>query len=102
MFITYQDLQPDTPATVQHLRAVVAESDSALPARGLLVTTFVYIRTYRSPTTREPILVLDENPDVAITGPLELLTGPILNQATAVALGHRTWLRGWEQHRSLM
>jgi len=90
---------PHTPATICHLRASAAGvASAAQPARGILVTTFVYIRAYHLPATPEPILIIDENAEVSITGPLELVTGPILDRATRAALAHRTWLRQWEQH----
>ena len=90
---------PHTPATVRHLRAVAAGCSSApLPARGILVTTFVYIRAFQPTSMTEPLLFIDENSEVSVTGLLELVTGPILDQATRAVLTHRTWLRQWEQH----
>jgi len=90
---------PDTPATVRYLRVVAAGVTSPLlPARGLLVTTFVFVRAYQLPTFDDPILLLDANPSVSITGPLELTTGPVFDDAKRVALGHQRWLRRWKHH----
>jgi len=90
---------PDTPSTVRHLRAVAAGVTSPpLPARGLLVTTFVFIRAYQLPTFDGPALLVDANPSVSITGPLELITGPVFDVAKRVALGHQRWLRRKKHH----
>lgn len=90
---------PNTPATVQHLRAVAAGVEHApLPARGLLVTTLVYVRAFRVPPHSNPILFIDENPEFLLGGSLELITGPILDGSKQIALAHRKWLRRWERH----
>ncbi len=86
----------DAPATLRHLRAVVAGRSEPLPARGLLVETKVFLRFIEwieEDGTPYPSWEHQPNPHVAITGSLELLTGPLLKQAQAVAIRHRDWCR---------
>ena len=117
---------PATPATVGYAYAVAAGDDGRglparirrlilrdmdgrpLPARGLLVTTFVYFgpaeisggpRSVPHPGTGEQLIpVRPSVPEVRITGDLELATGPLLDQAQQVALEHRAFLRTTGQY----
>ena len=88
---------PETPATMRHLRAVAAGRASPLPARGVLVTTLVFASDVELVGDRDGALKLlldfDANPDISITGALELATGPLFEQVGTVALAHRNWLR---------
>jgi hypothetical protein len=89
---------PSTPATMRHLRAVVVGEREPLPARGLLVTTRLYLTEDVLETTRGDILVPDANPEVSIDGALEFATGPLLDRAKEIALAHRNWGRRIRQH----
>jgi hypothetical protein len=69
---------------------VLSEHHDALPARGLLVTTLVFVRTGPVP---EYGVLYDPDPELRIQGPSEFATGPILATASKVAIEHRNWLR---------
>ncbi len=82
-----------TPSVLCHLRALGAawpKTHETLPARGLLVTTLVFVRT--GPIAEYGVRY-DGNPGVHLAGPSELMTGPIWDRAGAVARRHRDWLR---------
>ncbi len=82
-----------TPTVLRHLRALgagLSESRETLPARGLLVTTLVFVRT--GPIAEYGVRY-DRHPQVHLGGPSELMTGPIWDRAGKVARRHRDWLR---------
>ena len=84
---------PATPATVQYLRAVLAGASGPLPARGVLVTTKVYIQFH-------PKLGLlpEGSPESSLSEATEYLTGPLLGQAQRLILGHRDWFRQFRRN----
>ena len=90
---------PATPATVRHLRAVIAGDREPLPARGLLVVTRVHVRLLRRPGWPAPVGRAEPPHDVSVTGPLDFTTGPLVDRARGVALAHRDWLGRWGRHR---
>jgi hypothetical protein len=90
---------PATPATVRYVRALLAGEREPLPARGLLVTTRIYLRLLRLPNWPASKRWPEPPNDVAITGQLDIVTGPVLDRARDVALNHRNWLETWREHR---
>ena len=82
-----------TPATMRHLRAVLAGVSEPLPARGVLITTKVYVQFHPTPG-----ILHDPSPDFSVSGATEYVTGPLLAQAQQLILRHRDWLRGFGQH----
>ena len=111
---------PATPATVGYAYAAAADGDDGalplpvrrlilrddagrpLPARGLLVTSLHFVGTEWErggprPTAEGTRGVLT-NPEVVITGDLELATGPLLERVQAAALRHRDFGRVWGRH----
>jgi hypothetical protein len=89
---------PATPATVRHLRAVIAGEAEPLPARGLLVVTKVFLNLRRYPNQGTTFHIATPPHHVTITGDLDYATGPLLDCARAVALAHRDWLRSKRNH----
>lgn len=117
---------PSSPATMRHLHAVVAElgtrirmderlwrdahglldlskerladlaqaQPSWMPSRGLLITTLVYVKI----TPRMTVVLDSKGSEVAISGPLEFTTGPLLELARGEVLRQRNWLRRWAQN----
>jgi hypothetical protein len=81
-----------TPATVRHLRAVLAGVSEPLPARGVLISTKVYVQFH--PTLG---ILHDPSPDFSVSGATEYVTGPLLAQAQQLIVTHRDWLRGFGQ-----
>jgi len=87
---------PDSPATLRHLRAVVAGRREPLPARGLLVETRIYglPRPMIAPNGEHVInWVYHPGPEVSIGGALETVTAPLLTKALKIAVQHRNWCR---------
>ena len=60
--------------------------------------TFVLVNSYWVPELQRSVVRMDPNPSVTITGPLELTTGPVFDDAKRVALGHQRWLRQCKNH----
>ena len=79
---------PDTPRTVEHLLAAVAEREHPLPARGLLVATFVLVHPHQDGL----LLEVDPEPDVAILGAIDAVSGRLLDEARKVVREHRSWI----------
>ena len=82
---------PDTPDVVEHLHARAADTQEPLPARGVLVTTRVYLDW--DGTRRE--WVMDGSPDFTITGSSGWTSKEIHARAYAVAKVHSEWLTHW-------
>jgi hypothetical protein len=83
---------PHTPATIQHLRGVVAEKDEPLPAHGLLVTTRVYIHVVRHLNADRFAGDFRPPHQVSITGWHGHETTRLWAEAVTVAHAHRAWL----------
>jgi hypothetical protein len=82
-----------TPALLRHLRAIGADGRTrrdALPAKGLMVTTLVFVRTGGFD---EFALFYDGTPEVHLAGPADLTTDSLWDAAGKVARRHRNWLR---------
>ncbi len=79
---------PDTPRTVDHLLAAVAGRDQPLPARGLLVATFVLVHLHDD----DGQLEVDPEPDVAILGTIDAAGGQLLDAAREVVRQHHAWI----------
>ncbi len=82
-----------TPALLRHLRAIGADTrgrPDALPARGLMVTTLVFLRPG---PFEEFTLFYEGNPEVHLAGPADLMTKTLWDVAGTVARRHRDWLR---------
>lgn len=91
---------PHSPATVEHFFAALAHRQEPLPARGLLVTTVVYVQ----PKGQGQVgYVVDPIPRIEITGDGEFATQGLFEKVQQVAHRHREWvhntLRGSEGHR---
>jgi hypothetical protein len=85
---------PSTPATVRHLLACAAGWTGPLPARGLLVTTFAFVKH----AYRDGSFSLDPNPTSSIAGGLAWTSGPLFTHVRGVALKHRDWIRCFADH----
>jgi hypothetical protein len=100
---------------LDHAFAVVAGRREPLPARGVLLTTYIYVpplgllRQFQAaaPVAAPPLQAvidqlypseLDFAPDCTIDGRLEWVTGPLLERAQAAALRHRDWARDLAQY----
>lgn len=70
--------------------AVLTACEDAFPARGLLITTLVFVCTG---PLQEHGVRYDPKPEVLIEGPLDLATGGVLDSAGRVARKHRDWMR---------
>lgn len=79
---------PDTPRTVDHALATVAGLSEPLPARGLLVVTFVLVH----PHPDGLLFDVDPEPDVAILGTTDAASGRLLDEAREVMRQHRAWI----------
>jgi hypothetical protein len=85
---------PGTPATVDHLRARSATLQMPLPARGILITIYIYVRFDQPGGGWVP----DDYPEMNAAAPLEWVTGPLWGIAFRVVQAHRDWIRQWRPH----
>lgn len=82
---------PHTPATVDHFFASLAHEREPLPARGLLVTTVVYLQGRHKGDEVE--FTVDPVPRLELAGDLEFATMNLFDQARRIAHRHRDWVR---------
>ncbi len=89
-------LIPDSPATLAHLRAVAAGLDKPFPARGIFVTTLVYVSLPRNPYGGPPIVQVHHHESLMRVP--ELTTGPIYDLAWKTLKMHKEWVNRHEEH----
>ncbi len=80
-------LIPDSPATLVHLLAVAAGLDKPYPARGILVTTLVYVSLFRNPYGGTPIVRV--NSYESLLRIPEITTGPLYERAWQTLKAHK-------------